>query len=65
MLKYKCTFPNCNRSFESHKGLVFHQQRDYRHNPNQSFIKFDGGNKRHSIPYESSKIAESSREKKL
>jgi hypothetical protein len=62
--KYKCTFPYCNRYFDTEKGLLYHEQRDYKHNPNQSFIKFAGGNKRHSIPYESSKIAESNREKK-
>ena len=64
---YKCTFPNCSRSFESEKGLFWHVQRDASHNPNLTFTKYKfntSGNKRHSIPYESSNFAESGKEKK-
>lgn len=65
MKRYYCRYPNCNRSFITQKGLVCHEERDPAHNSNKpSFTTNtddgDGNNnkKRHSIPYESSKIAE-------
>ena len=67
---YRCTLSNCNRSFDTQKGLVWHQRRDANHNPNITFTRPQAklfntaGNKRHSIPYEFSKIAESGKEKK-
>ena len=67
MLKrYKCTFPYCDWYFDTHKALFLHEKKDARHNPNLPFTKFSGGNKRHSIPYESSKnIDNSNKEKKI
>lgn len=63
--KYKCTFPYCDRYFDSQKALLLHENKDARHNPNLTYSnKFIGGNKRHSIPYESSKNVESNKVKK-
>jgi len=54
--KFILSFPNCGRTFYSKKGLIYHERSDARHNPNKIFNKFNkaSGNKRRSIPYESS-----------
>jgi len=58
--KFICTSLNCGRTFDSKKGLIYHERGDARHNPNETFNKFNkvSGNKRHLIPYESSKDIE-------
>ena len=63
-LQWICSYPNCGRNFPSKRSLLFHEKCDPRHNPEKIIgNRFSnhgggGGNKRHSIPYESSKDVE-------
>jgi len=62
-IQWICSYPNCGRNFPFKRSLFLHEQNDPRHNPENIFAgnrlsNHDGGgagNKRHSIPYESSK----------
>jgi len=76
MMKFYCTLPNCKRSFDTERGLFYHETRDPDHNPNKryeeppfscSLSRLPNGNKRRHdipIPYEVSSISESERYKK-
>ena len=77
MMKFYCTIPNCKRSFDTERGLFYHETRDPDHNPNKRYeeppfscssSRLPNGNKRRHdipIPYEVSSISESERYKKL
>ena len=48
MKKFCCTLPNCNRSFDTQRGLYYHKIRDPMHNRNISYTSRNKiGNKRH------------------
>ena len=71
-IQWICSYPNCGRNFSSKKSLFLHDQNDSRHNPEKinAGNRFSnhgggGGNKRHSIPYESSKDVERNIQKKM
>ncbi len=72
-IQWICSYPNCGRNFPSKKSLFLHEQNDPRHNPEKinagnRFSNHGGGgagNKRHSIPYESSKDVERNIQKKM
>ena len=49
MKKFCCTLPNCNRSYDTQRGLYYHKIRDPMHNRNISYTSRNIiGNKRHS-----------------
>jgi len=54
--KFICRFPNCGRTFDSKKGLIYHERSDARHHLNKTLYKYNEvrGNKRLLIPCESS-----------
>ena len=77
MMKFYCTIPNCKRSFDTERGLFYHETREPDHNPNKrcyeeppssfSSPRLFNGNKRRNdiqIPYEVSLISESESYKK-
>ena len=48
MKKFCCTLPNCNRSYDTQRGLYYHKIRDPMHNRNISYTSRNKiGNKRH------------------
>jgi len=51
-MSFICSFPNCGRSFDSQKGLFWHQRKDLSHNLEKSYTNITG-NIRHQIFYES------------
>ncbi len=72
--QYICSYPSCGRNFPSKRSLLaLHEKCDPLHNPEKIIagnrFSNDGGggagNKRHSIPYESSKDVERNIQKKL
>jgi len=70
-IQYICSYPKYGRNFPSKRSLLLHEQNIRRHNAKKiignRFSNHGGGgagNRRHSIPYESSKDVERNIQKK-